>query len=139
VTRREKISTSLLKPINPSFIIVLSLYTIVWGLWLLSPFWTVFSHAAVYSIMANIAPEWGWGLVALASGLAMLRGVLHPAYSNLLTGSCVGFFYWLIVAIFYFAGDWMNTGGITAVAACTYCALIWLNIKVNHRYFNKLD
>lgn len=135
MTRRDKIARALLKPINPSIIIVLGVYTVVWGLWIISPFWSVFSAAPLYSAMSSIAPEPVWGIIAVVSGLTTMRGALKPSYKNLQLGSFIGFFHWLVIAILYFIGDWTNTGGITALAFALYSAIVWVNIKVNSSLF----
>lgn len=131
----DKVASTLLRPINPSIIIVLGFYTIVWGLWLLSPFWTVFTQAPIYSAMMSVGTEPVWGAIAIASGMLIMRGAIKPSYINLRVGSFVGFFYWLIVAMFYFAGDWANTGGITSLTFAIYSAIVWVNIKVNREHF----
>lgn len=135
MTHRETIVQSLLRPINPSVIIILGLYTVIWGLWLANPFWTVFTQAALYSAMAHMLPEMAWGLIAIASGLLIIRGATKPSFKNLQLGAFTGFLHWLVIGILYLIGDWQNTGGITAIAFALYSALIWLNIKINRRYF----
>jgi hypothetical protein len=131
MTKTEKIAYSILRPINPSLIIVLGTYTILWGLWILNPFTDVFAAAALYSVMASLAGEWFWGGIAILSGLFVIRGALKPSYFNLRLGSFIGFFHWFIITLMYFAGDIVNTGGITALTFAVYSALVWLNIKVN--------
>ena len=137
MTTREKIAVSLLRPLNPSLILVLGGYTILWGLWILNPWWTVFSTAALYHIMATLAPEYVWGGIAVISGMLIIRGAIKPSYENLLTGSWIGFMHWLIIAIMYFVGDWMNTGGITALTFAIYSGIVWVNIKVNRRVYDR--
>ena len=134
----DRLADTLLKPLNPSIIIILGLYTLVWGFWLISPFWSVFDRASLYKSMSEMGPEWGWGLVAILSGLVIIRGATKPSYSNLIAGSSVSFGHWFIISIFYFMGDWQNTGGITSAAFSAYSAIIYLNIKVNHDHFKTL-
>ena len=129
----DRLAESLLKPINPSVIIVLGIYTILWGLWVVNPLWTVFTQAALYS--ALIGGEYVWGSIVLAAGLLITRGATKPSYINLIVGSAAGFITWLTVGIFYLLGDWANTGGITALAFAAYCLIVYLNIKVNKTYF----
>ena len=135
MTRMDRVALRILRPINPSVIIILGVYTIVWGLWLISPFWTVFTQAPLYSALMAIGSEYFWGSVATVSGMLISYGAIKPSYRNLILGSLVGFFYWFIIAGLYFAGDWMNTGGITSLAFAIYSALIWVNIKVNKSHF----
>lgn len=137
MTRLEKFADSLLKPINPSVIIILGLYTVVWGLWIISPWWSVFGAAPLYSAMASIANEYFWGGVAIGAGLVIVRGAVKPSYSNLHMGAFVAALHWFIIGLMYFVGDWMNTGGITAMTFAVYAGLIWVNIKVNKRLYQK--
>lgn len=131
----DRLAEGLLKPINPSVIIVLGLYTILWGLWVVNPFWTVFTLSGLYSALATFGGEYFWGGIVLVSGLLITRGAIKPSYMNLTVGSAVGFIIWLIVGIFYMFGNWASTGGITALAFSTYSLLIYLNIKTNKTFF----
>ncbi len=131
MTRREKIARALLRPINPSVIIILGIYTVVWGLWIVNPFWSVFSHAPLYAAMAAFASEYFWGWTAIISGLFIIRGALKPSYYNIQLGAFIGFFHWIVITVFYFAADWQSTGGITSLTFAVYSAIVWLNIKVN--------
>jgi hypothetical protein len=67
----------MLKPINTAAIIILGAYTILWGLWVANPFWTVFDQAPIYNWMMQVMPEWIWGVVAILVGLLMVYGVLR--------------------------------------------------------------
>lgn len=63
----------------------------------------------------------------------MTYGVARPSNNSLTIGAFVGFLFWLVIAVGYFAGDWKNAGGITSVAMAVYCAAIYLNLRVvNH-------
>lgn len=127
----DRFAKSLLSPINPAAIIILGVYTVVWGLWLISPWWSVFSTAPVYSALYHWAPEWAWGANAVFCGSITAWGALTRRDNSLLTGSFVAFIHWFLIALFYFAGDWMNTAGITALTLAIYAGFIHVNIKVN--------
>lgn len=60
----------------------------------------------------------------------MTYGVVKASPKSLTIGAFVGFLHWLLIAIGYFAGNWMNTGGITSMAMAIYCAAIYLNLRV---------
>lgn len=129
-------------PINPTWIIILGIYTMAWGLWILSPYWAVFSTAGLYSIMAqfspfNIDPEYIFGTIAFVAGAIITRGAIKPSYQNIQMGAFMGFLHWFLICTLYFMGDWHNTGGITALVFATYCAIVWVNIKVNRRHFDE--
>jgi hypothetical protein len=135
MTRVEKVAQQLLKPINTAFIVIFGVYTIVWGFWVFCPFWTVFTQAPLYAVMASISTEYVWGLIAMACGLLISRGAFYPSRRNLQWGMFVGFLHWLTIAILYFMGDWTSTGGITSLTFAVYAALVWVNIKVNPEYY----
>jgi hypothetical protein len=131
--KQDKFTGALLKPINPTAIILLGIYTVVWGFWLANPWWDAFSRAALYSVLARSPiAEWGWGCIAIFCGSITCWGAYRRSYHPLLIGSAVAGWHWLMISIFYIKGDWQNTGGITALTFAIYAAFIYLNIKVNH-------
>lgn len=127
VRLREIISV----PMNTAALMIMSLYTFIWGLWLALPFWQVFSQAALYGALASIMPEIYWGLIAITCGIIMVWGVVNNSYKSLTRGAYAGFIHWLVISGGYFVGDWHNTGGITALAIALYCGVVYLNVRVN--------
>lgn len=124
----------MLKPINPAVIVVLGLYTVLWGLWVMLPF-TVFTHAVAFHIMGRYGTEFLWGGIAVSCGLIIIRGATKPVYWNIEIGALVAFFFWLTLAILFCAGDWANPQWLSAACFSLYSALIWVNIEVNRKYF----
>jgi hypothetical protein len=133
----RKLIQALLWPINTTAIILLAIYTVVWGFWLANPWWHAFNRAALYSEMADFAPEWAWGFFAVFCGLVTAYGAIHPSYRALVIGAGAAFIHWLLIAIFYFWGDWQNTGGITSLTFAIYAAYTYLNVRVNYRDGNR--
>lgn len=129
----EKLAKALLLPINPAAVIILGVYTVVWGLWVANPIWNVFEHAKLFVEMSHVAPEWAWGLLAISMGCITIYGAVKRYYAALVRGAASSGFFWLVVAVFYFAGDWANTGGITALVFAVYAFFIYLNIRVNFK------
>lgn len=123
---RDKIAAAMLKPISPSIVFILGLYTIVWGLWLINPWFSVFSTSVVYVAMASLMPEWVWGGVAILTGLCICK---NPTTNSF--GAFIGFMHWLIVGILYLVAQASSTFGITALTFAIYSGLLWLNIKCN--------
>ncbi len=135
----SKLAHALLLPINPAAVVLLGIYTTVWGLWLASPFWTVFTQAPLYRILAHVPPdvipaEYFWGLVAVGCGCIIMYGAVKRGFRALTIGAAVAFWHWSMIAVFYFWGDWQNTGGITATIFCVYAAFVYINIRVNYKY-----
>jgi hypothetical protein len=130
----DRLVRDILRPINPAAILILGVFTTLWGFWVASPFWAVFTSAQAYQYFAYL-PETVWGGVAVLAGLAIIYGVVKRAFESLVTGALVGFIHWLVISIFFFAGDWHNTGGITYLMIAVYSAFIWLNLRVNKEFF----
>lgn len=133
--KRYQIAESILRPLNPAVIIILGIYTIIWGLWIANPFWSVFGQAQLYSAMATVAGEEVWGTVSVLTGLLIVRGALTTTFTNLQIGAFAGFFHWFLIAMFYFVGDFMNTGGITSLTFAVYAGVVWLNVRVNKKLY----
>jgi hypothetical protein len=127
------LKAAMMKPINTSAVIILGVYTTVWGLWVATPLWDVFGTADLYSYMSQLAPELFWGLAAVVAGVVIVWGVIRNSYRSLIIGSWIGFMHWFLISALYFFGDWQNTGGITALAIGIYSAFVYLNLKVNHK------
>lgn len=126
----DGIARAMLQPINTAAIIILGVFTTVWGFWIGNPFWSLFDHAPLYSAMLFL-PEWFWGGVAFLCGIGMIWGVLHNSYQSLKVSSIVGFYHWTMITLLFFMGDWQSTGGITAGTIAIYCGFIYLNLRVN--------
>lgn len=145
--KSEKLAKALLLPINPAVVVLLGFYTMVWGFWLANPFWTVFTQAALYSELEGVEwmnnlginPELFWGLNAIFCGGIIIRGALKRNYRPLVIGAATAIAHWGIIAIFYFMGDWHNTGGITASIFAIYGAFLWLNLRVNFKDRHNID
>jgi len=133
MTRTQKLAEALLLPINPAAVILLGIYTVVWGFWVANPFWTVFTQAPLYSVLADLAPEYFWGGLAMFCGAVTMYGAIKRHYRPLVTGASVMFWHWSMIALFYFMGDPLNTGGITSLIFAVYAAFIYLNIRVNFK------
>lgn len=135
---QERLAEAMLKPVNPAAIILLGIFTVVWGFWVGNPFWNLFAHAPLYSFM-GFAPEAAWGLVATAAGLVISHGAFTRRVGALILGARVGGIFWFVVSIMFFLGDWMNTGGITALLLSVYSFFIYLNLKVNVKHGTSRD
>lgn len=126
-----KLANRLSQPINTAAIVLMGAYTVLWGIWVGNPFWSVFNESAQYRWLHEVAPELAWGLTAISVGTIMCFGVIKNSYRSLSIGSFIGAVYWGTVAAGYYIGDWRDTAGLTKTMICVYCAFIFLNIKMN--------
>lgn len=129
----RKLAQALLQPINPASVIILGVYTVVWGLWVANPFWSVFGQAKLFSTLALVAPEPFWGTIAIICGIVTVIGALKRSYRPLVRGAHACGWHWFMISIFYFIGDPLNTGGITALTFAIVAAYIYLNLRVNFK------
>jgi hypothetical protein len=129
--QRDKLARRLSKPINTAAIVIMGVYTVLWGFWVGNPFWSTFDESKQYDWLAQVMPEEGWGLVAIVVGAIMCYGVVRNSFRSLSAGSLVGTVYWGTVAMGYYIGDWRDTAGLTKTMICLYCAFIFLNIRMN--------
>lgn len=129
--RGQSLARRLQNPVNPAAIILVAVYTIIWGLWLLNPFWHVFNQAPLYSWLSETAPEEFWGSVAVVTGILMTYGIVRNSFKSASMGAFIGCVHWALISAGYFVGDWRNTGGITALTIAMYCGYSYLNIRVN--------
>lgn len=134
----KKLAEALLLPINPAAVVLLGIYTTVWGFWVANPFWTVFTQAPLYNVLATIppdliSPEVFWGTIAMICGCITIYGAVRRSYRTLVVGASTAGWHWLMISVFYFLGDAANTGGITALIFAVYGAFIYLNIRVNFK------
>lgn len=135
VVLADKLKQAMFRPINTAAISIMGIFSILWGLWVANPFWTVFDQAQIFSFMTIIMPEWGWGLAAIAVGAFMVNGVIKNSYRSLISGALSGFYFWLFGCLNFFIGDWQNTGGVTLFMIAMYCAYIALNLRINKEKF----
>lgn len=133
----DGLKSALFKPINKAAISIMGAFTVLWGLWVCNPFWTVFTQAPLFQVMAFVAPEWVWGIAAVIVGISMLYGVIQMAYSPLVAGARTGFYFWMFASICFFIGDWKNTGGITLLMIALYCGYIALNLSINREKYQE--
>ena len=131
-----QMAKAMLVPVNPSAVLILGVLTFVWGFWVANPWWEVFSHAQVYSVLDNL-PEWCVGLLAMTTGAVTCWGAIRGKPPAVYIGAAVAGWYWLMISVCYFVGDWHNTGGIVSLFLSIYCGFIYLNIHVNDRYYRK--
>jgi hypothetical protein len=126
-------------PLHKIAVLALGVYTLIWGLWVASPLWTVFSQAELYSALSALAPEWAWGLLAVLYGVLIIWGALRMSYASLLNGAQIAWGHWLLISIFYFIGDWHNTGGITSLFIAISALWFALNIKINYKTRGRVE
>ena len=135
----DKLAKAVLLPINPAAVVLLGIYTVLWGIWVANPFWNVFGQAQLYGVLAQVAPEVFWGCLAIICGTVTIYGAVKRRYGPLVRGASFSGWHWLMISIFYFLGDPLNTGGITALIFAVYAAFVYLNIRVNFKNDKRSD
>lgn len=135
MNRLERVARGVLRPINPYASSLLGALTFTWGLWILNPFWDVFSRANVYSKAMELAPEWAWGTWSTICGASILVELLRGKFRWLVFSLGFAVWHWSTIAAMMWLGDWQNTAGVVYSYVAVYTIYAYLNIKVN--YLNK--
>lgn len=103
----------------------------LWGAWVANPWWGVFGESPVFQVMQSLMSEWTWGLVALAFGVILIVGIAQRSYCKLIIGSVLTGWFWSILSIYYFVGDWKSPAGLTAMMFACQSLFMYLNLKIN--------
>lgn len=137
MNKLEAIARGMLRPINPYATLILGFMTTFWGLWVISPFWDVFSSAPVFQHAQRLAPEWAWGTWSMSCGLLIIAAVIKGYYKPLAWALGFVVWHWATIAGMVWWGDWHNTGGITYTFIALYSLYAYLNIKINYVKFDE--
>lgn len=135
--KHDRIARGLLRPINPYSTLILGIFTTCWGLWMLSPWWSVFAQSSAYVKMEQFAPEWAWGCWSVIAGALVILAVFKGLYRWL--SFALGFisWHWATVSLMLWLGDWQNIGGLTYMGIAVFSSYVYLNIKVNYVKFGE--
>lgn len=129
----DRVRKAFLKPMNRMAASIIGVYNILWGAWILSPFWDTFPVSHHYDAMWHIAPEIVWGGLSVLIGMGIVFGAVTDRIKHVIFSANVGFYYWLCLTLLYLLGAWQGTAWITSLMLCTYYAFIALNLKVNYK------
>lgn len=90
-----------------------SLEILLWGLWVLSPFWDTFSSSAVFSGLKQVALEVVWGMVAAILGAIELI-LIHRGFQRVRQViTVINIFFFSLLAILYAIGNIQSTAALT--------------------------
>jgi hypothetical protein len=104
----------------------LGIISLVWGLWVLSPWWNAFDGQVAFAVMQQIAPEWVWGCVMTIVGVLKVATILSEQPKAKQYVFLVSLFVWSCVAISFVASSPFAVGSpiyILFVFANAFC--IW--------------
>lgn len=138
MTKKATLVDKLLAPVNPAAAIIMAVYTFLWGLWMMIPWWDTFSVAHHYDYMAGLAHEWAWGLGAVIIGVVMIYGVIKGSDESLIRGSVAGYLWWTFIAILEAIGAIHGVSWLTCAMVAVYCGYIALNLRVNRKKQTRL-
>lgn len=111
----------------------LSMYlaALLWGIWMLLPQDTFASSPATWQIVADIAPEWAWGLAMIVSSAVGIIGVYSRHVRRrrvaLAALACLWFAIWLCFVM----SNWRSTGVITYLWFVILYAISYLKAGTN--------
>lgn len=122
----------ILRPINPAWMLVIGFFCVSWGLFVMAPWWSVTTSADIYAVIGRSLDEGLWGGIAVVAGALMMYGAVRPSYTSLWIGTAFAGSWWTYLSVTLWVSDPTNTGGLTYGFIAVFCALLYLNIRVNH-------
>ena len=131
----DNLALNLIRPINPSVIVLLGLYTVLWGVWIM--FFPVFDVLPAFAPIASFTTKEAMGVVAWTVAVFICRGAFIPSYSNLRIGSAMAASYWLFFGIMLLIGQYQDPIGLASIFFGIYAALVWMNLGVNKNLYSK--
>lgn len=99
-----------------------------YGLWLLLPV-NSFANSVSYEAMAELLPEWAWGVLFLTAGGVMLTGVLKRRRVWQEQGVFALCVLWAIVFGSMAAVNWASTGIPTYFMLSLICGADYISLK----------
>lgn len=109
--------------------LILGIGMVIWGVWVLLPF--VAFTGTVYAFMLSLAAEPVWGGLFLFGGATMSYGVFSKNIDYISMGAFLGFFLWLIVAVFGVIAEPGATPVVTRGIIAAMHAWLYLQVKFN--------
>jgi hypothetical protein len=127
----SKLQRLLLIPINPVGPIIQGVGIFLWGLWVMSPFWDTFDSGTVYGNLSKLAPESFWGAIAFIIGFLTLKNAWRLKAEGIKNSALFAFYFWLVLALLYFASDTRSVHPIVNFHLAIYNAYVYLTTKIN--------
>ena len=128
----DRLAKGLLRPINPYLSVLLGLFTLSWGAWVVNPFIKTFDEVETYRKAVEFAPEWAWGTWSIIAGASIIIAIWKNNVSLLSGALAFATWHWFTVGGMTWWGDWHNTAGLTYTFVALYSTSAYLNIRTNY-------
>jgi len=99
-----------------------ALFQVLWGLWILNPWVNTFAITNAYRLMADIAPEWVWGLAIFLIGIFQIIVIFTPNLRLRVLSSITCLFIFVVLAFLILAG---NAGSVTIPTYLVFALCEW--------------
>lgn len=103
--------------------------SVLWGLALCNPAVQTFETVRAWQGLAVLAPEWVWGGLLVALGLAKIHGVLRECLAWARWSSAAGFVVWAFIAVQLFLANPSAVGWLTY--SMVACGSGWLYLRLS--------
>lgn len=102
--------------------LLIALTAIVWGGWLISPIDT-FGSTPTARVFHNIAPEWVWGVVMVATGTHLLLAIWRDKLTMRRLSLVMLSLLWLAIWAIFVLGNWRSTATVIYLFWVILCAV----------------
>lgn len=134
LTPRQWLSITFLEAPTELVEFLFSVVLIGWGLWVMMPWWSVFSLApTVYRGMLAVIPdEFAWGMISAVLGSVMMRALYDDARLTRFVCAVALTSYWGCYAVAFWFSDWRSPAGLWFTIFTVFSA--WLLRRNKARY-----
>ena len=110
--------------------IILGMAALTWGIWLMLPF-SIFQSSPTFAVMAEIAPEWVWGLLMAGAGLQAIVGIWRNSYTMRRWSLAVMAALWLAAWTTFLLANWRSTTTVHYIWWFVFCAYSYMRVSRN--------
>lgn len=109
--------------------LIYGVIALMWGLWLANPWLESFDSSPSYAALAQVLPEWAWGLVMIALGVLTLYSISQQFGRLRRWLSLIHVIFWMFVSTLLAIGN-LSSAGIPVYYVIAFLALFFYVIDV---------
>lgn len=99
-----------------------ALFNLLWGFWLISPWWNAFSSSTAFTLMSNIADRYVWGAFVGIVGLFQMVSLFTDKLKVRAWASLLSVFILILLSVIFAFGNFRSTATINyaVIAICAW-------------------
>ena len=106
--------------------------SMIWGTWLLNPYWNSFASTPSYAALAVLAPEWLAGLAMLTVGVAQILALIFDVRSWRRATALIMVAFWMFLSVTLGYANIASTAGPVYLAFAL--AEMWAFVRLGRMH-----